>query len=89
MSAKPSGKRTLDGSVLAGETLVNVNGETDSKGDRLLLVECPFCGADWRAAYEHGNHSLGDVETHILRQHARSIDSRRDMQNHELAGGNQ
>ena len=53
---------------LGGETvgdeydgLVN----TRDDGERLLLVECPLCGADWRAEYAAGRWDHDDVKAHL------------------------
>ena len=38
---------------------------TREDGERLLLLECPFCGKDWRDAYECGHHDHDDVKAHL------------------------
>ena len=56
---------------LGGETVGDEHDRlvnTRDDGERLLLVECPLCGADWRAAFEAGRWDHDDVKAH-LRDH--------------------
>ena len=53
---------------LGGETVGDEHDglvNTRDDGERLLLVECPLCGADWRAAFEAGRWDHDDVKTHL------------------------
>ena len=36
---------------------------------RPILVECPFCGLDWRDAFDEGQHDETDVRAHLDEEH--------------------
>ena len=36
---------------------------------RPILVECPFCGEDWREEFDEGRHDERDVRAHLDDEH--------------------
>jgi len=44
------------------ERLINLRG---NEGERLLLLQCPICGKNWRRAYDRDEHTITDVRDHL------------------------